>query len=128
MLPSNVQRQEVRQILGLQAVVVAVMGLAWLVFAGEFEARSGLYGGMCALVNTWMLGRRVRLALEAARRTPGREVMVLYIGAIQRFVTVLVLFILGMGGLKLSPVPLLLGFAVAQGAYLIRGIRQSAVG
>ncbi len=47
--------------------------------------------------------------------------MVLLVGAVQRFAIVLALFLLGMGWLKLQPVPLLITFAVAQAAFALGG-------
>jgi ATP synthase protein I len=50
---------------------------------------------------------------------------VIYVGVIQRFVFVLVALGFGLGFLKLTPVPALLGtFIVAQLAYMLMGSRE----
>lgn len=86
---------------------------------GFFEALAAVYGGCIAMFSTWMLMKRVRLATEVAKDISGREVGILYVGAIQRFVLVLLLFIVGMAVLKLAPVPLLVGFVVSQGVFFL---------
>lgn len=116
----NLRQADARRLLATQAALVAAAAGACLVAAGPFEAQSALYGGAIALLSAWMLGRRVRLAIETARTHPGRETMVLYLGALQRFFVVVALFALGMGGLELHPVPLLIGFGVAQLAFFLQ--------
>ncbi|NNJ85281.1 MAG: ATP synthase subunit I [Gammaproteobacteria bacterium] len=106
-------------ILGLQVVLILGVGVAYLTTVGYSGAWSSVYGGSVAIFSTWMLAKRVRLAIEVAKDMPGREVEVLYRGAVQRFAFILALFIIGMAILKFDPVPLLAGFAVAQGAFLL---------
>jgi ATP synthase protein I len=109
--------------MAVQLAIVATASLAfWLARGGE-AAWAAAYGGAAALLSAWMLGRRVRLAAETARSEPGRETAVLYIGAVQRFLIVLVLFAVGMGQLGLPPVPLLAGFGLAQLAFFVLGPR-----
>ena len=83
------------------------------------QALSAVYGGSMAVFSTWMLARRVRFATQVAKDRPGQEVGVLYSGAIQRFAFTLILFIIGIAVLAFEPVPLLIGFAVPQGAFLL---------
>lgn len=117
----NVQGGDSRRLLGIQAALTAVTIGIFFFRGGIVEAQAALYGGATALSSAWLLRRRVQLATAVARDFPGRETTVLYLGAIQRFVTVLALFYLGFGVLKLQPVPLLVCFAVAQIAYFIAG-------
>ena len=72
-----------------------------------------------AFLGTWMLARRVHLATEAAKTMPGREVGILYSGAIQRFAFMFALFIIGLAVLTLQPAPLLVGFALSQVVFLL---------
>lgn len=113
----GVPADEARRIMAIQAALLVAVALAYWLAEGMHPARSAAYGGVIALVAGWMLGRRVRLAKEVARVAPGRETTVLYIGAVQRFVTILALFALGMGWLNLSPVPILVAFGMAQAAF-----------
>lgn len=127
--PINLRESGARRVIGLQALLTIGVGTVYFVAGGIAQAHAALYGGTIALISVWMLGRRVRLATEVARTSPGKEMMVLYIGAVQRFAVVLALFLIGMGWLKLSPVPLLVAFGVAQGAFfLAKGLRQGAAG
>nr|VFK45667.1 MAG: ATP synthase protein I [Candidatus Kentron sp. TC]VFK49335.1 MAG: ATP synthase protein I [Candidatus Kentron sp. TC]VFK53362.1 MAG: ATP synthase protein I [Candidatus Kentron sp. TC] len=76
-----------------------------------------------AIFTIWMLVMRTRLAKKIAEDMPNQEVRVLYVGAIQRFASMLVLFVVGMAILRLDPVSLLSGFVVSLaggvlGAYL----------
>jgi len=121
---------DARRLLGIQAALVAAAGAGSFVLAGGFAARSALYGGAIALLAAWMLQRRVRRAIEVARDAPGGETTVLYVGALQRFLAMLGLFALGLGWLGLSPLPLLVGFAVAQLAYFLHrpGAVQRTIG
>ena len=115
----NLQAGEARRLLAIQSLLTIGVGVIFFLIGGFFEARSALYGGACALVIAWLLSRTTRLALKAARVAPGTETTVLYLGALQRFITVLALFALGIGWLKLDPIPLIIAFAVAQGAFYL---------
>ncbi|MEM7406160.1 MAG: ATP synthase subunit I [Pseudomonadota bacterium] len=107
---------DARRLLRLQCwLTLAAAGMAWIL-GGSDAAGAALYGGATAMVNAWMSGRRLAQALEVARVQPGRETSVLYIGAIQRFVMLAALFMLGMGALELLPLPMLAAFAVAYSA------------
>lgn len=89
--------------------------VAYFVMFGWFEVLAVMYGGGMAISGAWMLMMRIRLAKKVAEDMPGRELKVLYVGAIQRFVLMLVLFVIGMVILRLDPVSLLSGFVVSLG-------------
>lgn len=125
----NGQLADARMLLGMQALLVGVVVFLYLILGGSPDAHAALFGGGCALLNGWLLGRRLRLAADVARTSPGREVTIIYVGALQRFALLVALFVVGMGWLKLNPVPLLVAFAVAQVAFfLIRSWPQRAIG
>lgn len=111
---------------GASRIMTVQMVLVLLVAGGSFwawsvpGAQAALFGGLIAMLNTWIAGRKVRKAALVAKNSPGQEVTVLYIGAVQRFVLTLLLFIAGMAMLKLMPAALLLAFGLAQLAYLFR--------
>ena len=115
------QRGDARRVLGIQVVLSLLVGTLFWLRGGVSDGQAALFGGGCAIVGALLLVRRVRLAIDAARVSPGSETTVLFIGALQRFAIVLGLFVLGMGWLRLSPVPLLVGFAVAQAAFFLHG-------
>ncbi|MEE9157068.1 MAG: ATP synthase subunit I [Gammaproteobacteria bacterium] len=108
------QDGSIRRLLATQCLLVVGVSAIVLVVSGVLEAQSAMYGGGIALLSSWMLGRQVFAAGDAAKARPGKGAAMLYLGVIQRFVIVLGLFGLGIGLLKLPPLPLIAGFAVAQ--------------
>lgn len=113
--------QEARKIFRVQALVVSTLTLGFYFVLGQAAAQSALYGGAIVLFNTWLTHRRLRIAQELAKIAPGREVTSLYVAAVQRFVFTLIFFALGMGWLKLAPIPMLISFAFTQLSYFISG-------
>ena len=116
------------KVLFSQLVLILAVAAAWLAWAGTFEAQSALYGGGMALLNTFLLGRRMIGTAPPSGRSVQRETAVVYLGAAQRFALTLGLLIIGMGVLKLAPLPLIAAFAVAQLGFLgslLPGARSS---
>lgn len=106
-----------QRLIVIQALTSGVVAAGFLV-AGMWDACSALYGGMISIVLAWLLSRRIRRASEATLSDPRRGMMILYVGAVQRFVLVAALLALGLAVIKLAPLPLLAGFAVTQMAYV----------
>jgi len=119
----ELQPVDVRRLLLIQLAIVVAAALVALAGWGAEAAAGTAFGGAVASLSAWMLGRRVRWASELARTSPGQETGVLYVGAVERFVVVLVLFALAMGTLGLPAVPVLAGFGLAQLAYFLGGAR-----
>jgi ATP synthase protein I len=107
-----------RKLILLQVGVGAVIAAAFFMAKGQGEALSAFYGGLISIVIAFLLGRGVVRAAEVARRDHKKSMLILYLGALQRFVLVLVLFGVGLKGLGLAFVPMIAGFAGAQLAYL----------
>ena len=109
-----------RRLLQLQyGLLLLVAVVAYFAFDGVGASQANAYGAGAAILNSWMFARRVIAATEVARTHPGRETAVLSIGAVQRFVLVVGIFALGMGGLKLAPVPMLIGFVAAYSGVIL---------
>lgn len=119
---AQVLRHTVRRLLTVQVLLTGATGLAFLVLRGQFAAVSAFYGGGIALVSTLLSAWRLLRATEAASASPGRGMVEFYIGAAMRFVSVLVLMAFGMAVLKLEPVAIIAGFAVAQIGYLFNRV------
>ncbi len=119
---ARVMRATVRRVLILQLLIVLGVAAAYLVARGFHPAWSALYGGAIALLSTWLMGWRITRAAHAASRDSGQGAFVIYAGVAQRFLLVLVLMGLGMGVLKLAPVAILVGYALAQIAYLFNKV------
>ena len=107
-----------RKLILLQVSVGAVIAAAFFMAKGHGEALSAFYGGLISIVIAFLLGRGVVRAAEAARHDHKKSMLILYLGALQRFVLVLVLFGVGLKGLGLAFLPMIAGFAGAQLAYL----------
>lgn len=117
----NVRGGNLYPLLCIQACLVAGVAGIFLL-KGPSAAISAFYGGGIALASSTLLGRSLTAASEAAHRTPKQGMWMLYFGAVQRFLLVLALLAVGMGLFGLPPLPLIVGFAGAQVAFLIGGI------
>ncbi len=106
-----------RKILTIQSLLTLLVAGASYLQGGMPPAVAALYGGGIALGNSALLAWRVRRASLAAATSTERGTLHLYLGAVERFVFTLVAFGLGMGALKLSPLPMLIAFAAAQSGY-----------
>ena len=109
------------RLLVIQAVLVLV-AVAVSFYIREIPGLvAAIYGGAVALLNTFMLSRRVAQAGQIAETDPKRGTYSLYFSAVQRFVFVLIALGIGLGAIKLQAEPLLATFGVAQLAYLLGG-------
>lgn len=86
---------------------------------------SCLYGGLISVATSLLLSRGVIRAANAAPENHKKSMIILYLGAAQRFVLVLVLFGAGLAGLKLEPLATIAGFVAAQLVYVI-GMRSGS--
>jgi len=114
-----------KRILSAQSLLTAGVTWSFYFYTGLLAAQSALYGGCIALFNVWMMNRRVQTAAAVAKVSPGSEVRVLYVAAVQRFVFTIIFFIVGLKFLELLPVPLLIAFAIAQIGYFFKGNTES---
>lgn len=103
--------------------VLLAQVLLTLLIAGGFgfarglpAALAALYGGAITVSITGWLARRVRQAGQVP--SPGAGLVVIYSSAVVRYAAVIVLVGMGIGLLKLSPLPLLSAFAVTQFGFL----------
>lgn len=115
----NIVAQQVdakaNRIVAVQMMATAVVAVAFgLAGGGGWSALSALCGGLTSLCVVWLLRRGVRRASEAALTDQKKSMMILYLGAVQRFVVVIALFALGLGVLGLVPLAMFAGFAAAQ--------------
>lgn len=114
-----------RSLLIIQASLVLIGVAISFYYLANDGLLSAAYGGAIALANTVLLSRRLDSAGEMAADNPESGVLTLYLGVVQRFIFVLVMFAVGMGLLKLSPPPMLGTFALAQLAYMLFGSKHA---
>lgn len=108
-----------KKVAGLQIIIAALTAVVFGVIEGGWAAGSAFFGGFIGLTVSLLLRRGVLKANEIAREDPKRGMIVLYAGAVQRFVVVLALFGLALGWLDMTPLAVVIGFGCAQLAYAV---------
>jgi len=107
-----------RRVITMQVGAGVLVASVFFVAGSGLEALAAFYGGAVSILTAFLLGRGVVRAAEVARQDLKKTVLILYLGAVQRFVLVLVLFGAGLRGLNLAFLPMIVGFGCAQLAYL----------
>ncbi|MEN8107321.1 MAG: ATP synthase subunit I [Pseudomonadota bacterium] len=110
--------------LWLQLLLVGLIVVVFFVMSGRYQAVSALFGGAIALLNVMLLEWRRYQADSGRAMSAGQSLWLLYRSAMERFVLVLALFALGMGGWRLEPLPLLTGFIAGQLGLFVTGTRR----
>ncbi|MCR4302102.1 MAG: hypothetical protein NUV51_10865 [Sulfuricaulis sp.] len=102
-------RKGVRRVLLFQALLTLLVAAVFGVARGRYDFLSALYGGAVALLLSGWLGRGVLRAAGLGS---------LYANAITRYGAAMLFLGLGMGVIRLAPLPLIVAFAVAQLGFL----------
>ena len=124
-LTGKSRRVVIIQLLVTLALAVIFLGRGWFAGQGLFsgpglwDALSAIYGGMSSVALALISIGGFKRANEIALSDPKKSMMILYIGAVLRFVAVLVLLGIGLGVFKLAPIAVFIGFALAQASYLM---------
>ena len=84
-----------------------------------WDALSAFYGGLASVILALISIGGFKRANEFALSDPKKSMMILYIGAVVRFAAVIVVLGIGLGLLKLEPMAVFIGFALAQTSYLM---------
>jgi len=106
--------------MAVQLVATVVVAAAFgFTGGGGWSALSAVCGGLTSLCIVWLLRRGVRRASEVALADQKKSMMILYLGAVQRFAAVIALFALGLGVARLDPLAMFAGFAAAQAGNFI---------
>ncbi len=125
--PDSEVVQNTRRLMINQAVIgLILVGIFWF-SRGELAAVSALFGTFSALSIAAVLGYGVIRANKIATTNPQRSMIIIYFGAVQRFVLVLALFILGLAVLELDPLAMAATFGLTQIAYAINLRHQTKV-
>lgn len=103
------------------ALWAAAISLFFLYTQGELAAQSALFGTFIVFFNVWLTQRKLKIAILLSQNSPEQAVGTIYLAAVQRFAFTLLFFIIGMGWMKLMPIPMLIAFAVAQFSYFFTG-------
>lgn len=113
-----------RSLLIIQLVIVLLGVVVSVQYFGRDAMLPALYGGAIALANTMLLSEGVKRVDELAKTSPQISVLSLMLGVVLRFVFVLFALGIGLGVLKLLPLPVLGTFMAAQLAVVIASARQ----
>lgn len=111
-------------ILLIQAGLVLIGVLVTAYVKGQHGAEAALYGGAVAIVNTLILARRIERVGMVDAASAQRGMIQLYVNAVLRFVFVLAALAIGLGVLRLMPLPLVGTFIGAQAAYFMASMRS----
>ena len=116
---AEILSQGIRRVLVSQIALTLLTAAAAFALLGSAAALAAFYGGGVALMGTWLLGRRIARTPETAQQGDAGSQLALYAGVIPRFIVTLALLAVGIGWLKLAPIPLIVAFALAQLGFAI---------
>jgi len=108
-----------RKVIGLQLIMTLLAAAGFFAGQGFYAAQAAVFGGLTSVLSTLLLSYGVKRATESATQNPAKSAAILYFGAAQRFLLVLVCFAFGLAILKLYPLGVFAGFALTQVAYVI---------
>lgn len=104
-----------RRLMMVQLVVAVAAALVFVAMGkGAWAGISAFSGGVISLTVVMLLRRGIRRASDVALVDQKRSMMILYFGAVQRFVVILALFALGLGVIGMEPLAVFAGFVAAQ--------------
>lgn len=103
-----------RKVLIAQLIAGCIAAIGFLLYSGAWHGLSALAGGGVSISLLLLLRRGVKRAGEMAQHDQKKGMIILYMGAAQRFLLILVLFALGLGVAGLDPLAMFVGFFLAQ--------------
>ncbi len=107
-----------RRVVWAQAVLAPVAALTGAAIAGMDEALAAMYGVLVALAVSAVLAWRERQSMDHPEWDQHRLMKLFIRVGVERLILLVVLLVVGLGALKLKPLPLLLGLVLAQFAWL----------
>lgn len=115
---------QTRKVVIFQLGVAVITGAGSYWFNGSNAALGALFGVLTSMVSALLLSLGVVLASRRAVENKNRGMLILYVGAVQRFILVLAMFGLGVAVLKFNPLYIVIGFGLAQFAFLVIAKRE----
>jgi len=107
-----------RRVAAAQAGLAPIVALAYGAYAGIGAGLAALYGVTVALAVSAVLVWRERQALQHPEWDQHRLMKLFIRAGVERLLLLVVLLVLGLGVLKLAPLPLMLGLLLAQLGWL----------
>lgn len=112
-----------RKILIPQLIILLLATGPVFLWVSSEAAIAWLFGGGIAVSNTSLLAWRARRLEQRPPTDAHRDLRAFYFSALERLVIVALLFVAGLGALKLQPLPLLGGFIVGQLVLMISSFK-----
>jgi ATP synthase protein I len=123
---ARVQRAASQKITATQLVMIlAVVGLFSLT-TDWYAGAAALYGSLIVVLNAFMQVWQLKRADRVAGLSAERNMRYLYRCAAERFLATVTLLAVGIGMLRLEPLPLLSGYIIAQIAMVYRWFLESS--
>lgn len=123
---AQAQRAAQRKVTVLQIVMVAVVAALFWLAMGWQAGLAALYGSLIVALNTLMQARQLKRADRIAGLSAERNLRYLYRCAAERLIATVVLLAVGIGMLRLEPMPLLVGYIIAQVALVYGWFLESS--
>jgi len=117
--PAAPLRRDVRRVVWAQALLTLIVAVSFGYRDGPRAALAAVYGGAVTLGMTVWLGWRLRRV-----GAQGGGLAVLYSSVVWRYAGAMVLLALGLGVLKLAPLPLVIAFGLTQFGFLANARRR----
>jgi len=114
-------RHGVRRVMWAQALVTLVIAAVFASRDGARAALAAAYGGAVTMLISGWFGWRLQ---RVGGQTPAGGLGVLYSSTVLRYAAAIVLLALGLGVLKLAPLPLVIAFGLAQFGFLANACRR----
>ena len=118
----NSAAKKMRRLPVAQILLTAITSGGFWMYSGIPAAQAALYGGAIAVINSLIQLWHMHRAESKAGCSVSQNMRILYRCAIERLVSTAFLFAIGLGILKLLPLPIIVGFIVAQGAIFFEGV------
>lgn len=113
-------KNKTRKVIGFQVVAGIIVAAIFYSLYTPWHGYSVLYGTMINVVSSWWLSHVVSKASDRVNQGRSGEA-VLYVGAALRFIMVLAFLAIGLAVIKLDAVATVVGFVLAQFAFIIAG-------
>ncbi len=114
---------ESRKVIKVQLLITLVVAAVFMYISGSLHGVSAVAGGAISLVATLVSWGSMKWSSSVSLCNPGGSQVILYVSAAFRFVLVLVMFVICLAVFELAPLAVVVGFSLAQLAY-IAGVRR----
>ncbi|MDH5190738.1 MAG: ATP synthase subunit I [Gammaproteobacteria bacterium] len=118
----NSAARKMRRLPAAQILLTAITSGSFWLFSGFSAGQAALFGGAIAVINSLIQLWHMHRAETSAGCSIDQNMRIFYRCSIERLLSTAALFAIGLGVLKLLPLPMVIGFVVAQGAIFYEGV------